>query len=64
MKLVNRRHFFHAAGLAITAAEATRVMGANDRIRLGLVGLGNRGSAHNALLTRNYRVPYVVPEKV
>ena len=28
------------------AASATRVMGANDRIRIGLVGLGGRGSAH------------------
>ena len=32
--------------MAITAAQATRVMGANDRIRVGLVGLGNRGTAH------------------
>jgi predicted dehydrogenase len=46
MQRFNRRHFFYAAGAALSAAQATRVMGANDRIRLGLVGLGNRGTAH------------------
>ena len=46
MSHLNRRRFFHAAGIALTAAQASRVMGANDRIRVGLVGLGNRGTAH------------------
>ena len=32
-----------AASLAITAASARRILGANDRIRLGLIGCGGRG---------------------
>ena len=32
------------AGVTVTAASAARVMGANDRIRLGIIGTGNRGS--------------------
>jgi predicted dehydrogenase len=41
MDSVSRRHFM-AASLA--AASAMRVMGANDRIRMGVVGAGARGS--------------------
>jgi predicted dehydrogenase len=32
--------------MALTAAQATRVMGANDRIQMGIIGLGGRGGAH------------------
>src|SRR4051794_27787105 len=38
----SRRFFLGAA----TAAAATRVWGANDRINMAIVGLGGRGSAH------------------
>jgi hypothetical protein len=38
---INRRHFM--VGAALTAVQATRVMGANDRIRVTVVGCGNRG---------------------
>ncbi len=37
------RRFFLGA---ITAAAATRVWGANDKINIGIVGLGGRGTAH------------------
>ncbi len=37
---LTRRHF---VGSAVTAASATRILGANDRIRLGAIGTGNRG---------------------
>lgn len=37
--MINRRHFFLGA---CTAAAATRVFGANDRLRIGFVGLGRR----------------------
>jgi predicted dehydrogenase len=42
---MNRRDFTKAAGAAglLTALSANRVMGANERIRLGFIGLGNRG---------------------
>ncbi len=42
----SRRQFFYSAGMALTAAQSSRVMGANDRIQVGIVGLGGRGSAH------------------
>ena len=43
MSSITRRTFFQGAALA---ASATQVIGANDRIRLGLVGLGGRGMNH------------------
>ncbi len=45
MRKLSRREFARraaAAGLA-TALSQTRVFGANDRLRLGFIGLGNRG---------------------
>ena len=32
-----------AATLGLTAAQASRALGANDRIRLGFIGVANRG---------------------
>src|SRR5947207_1102564 len=46
MKAVSRRHFFHSTGMVLTAAQATRVMGANDRIQAAVIGLGGRGQDH------------------
>ena len=43
---LTRRHFFYSAGTALTAAQATRVMGASDRVRVGIIGLGRRGTIH------------------
>ncbi|MBM3879108.1 MAG: Gfo/Idh/MocA family oxidoreductase [Verrucomicrobia bacterium] len=48
MKTWNRREFSKAVVLATaasasTAASRARVLGANDRVRLGFIGLGNRG---------------------
>ncbi len=42
---MNRRDFTKAAGAAsvLTALSAKRVLGANERIRLGFIGVGNRG---------------------
>jgi predicted dehydrogenase len=42
---MTRRTFTAAASaLALTAASADRVLGANERVRLGFIGVGNRGS--------------------
>ena len=41
---ISRRHFYLGAATAMTA---TRVVGANERVHVGIVGLGGRGSAHN-----------------
>lgn len=43
MSNLSRRSFFQGA---VLAASATRVLGANDRINLGIVGIGGRGNAH------------------
>ena len=45
----SRRRFINhtttvAAGAAFTAASWNKVLGANDRVRLGVIGTGNRGS--------------------
>ena len=41
---MTRRNFSVSLGTAWTALSATRVLGANDRVRLGLIGCGGRGS--------------------
>src|ERR1041385_1985673 len=46
MNPTTRRHFFYSAGMALTALEATRVMGANERVQVAVIGLGGRGRAH------------------
>jgi predicted dehydrogenase len=45
MSKLNRREFAKTAALAgvSTALSSRRVLGANDRVRLGFIGLGNRG---------------------
>jgi predicted dehydrogenase len=49
-ELLSRRAFSGAAGLA-TALSYSRILGANDRVRMGFVGLGNRGDqVHDAFL--------------
>jgi len=45
----SRRVFFAGAASAVSAL---RVMGANDRVRLALVGLGGRGSNHLSIYSR------------
>ena len=47
----NTRRFFLGA---LTAASAVRVWGANDKVNVGIVGLGGRGSSHlNTYTTLN-----------
>lgn len=38
-----RRNFVKKSGLAMTALSASRVLGANDRLNIGLIGCGGRG---------------------
>src|SRR5215813_4917123 len=50
MTSMTRRNFTRAAALS-TALSYSRVLGANDRIRMGYIGLGNRGDqVHDAFL--------------
>jgi predicted dehydrogenase len=44
MSALSRREFTAAAGATVaTALSTSRVLGANDRVRVGFIGLGNRG---------------------
>lgn len=46
----SRREFTRAAA-ALTAASYSRILGANDRVAMGFIGVGNRGSQlHDAFL--------------
>src|SRR5438477_11510470 len=50
MNNLSRRDFAKGAALA-SAASYSRIMGANDRVRMGYIGLGNRGDqVHEAFL--------------
>lgn len=50
MSEVSRRDFLRTAGVA-TALSYSRILGANDRVRVGYIGVGNRGDqVHDAFL--------------
>jgi hypothetical protein len=50
MDSLSRRDFARTTAAA-TAASYQRILGANDRIRMGFIGLGNRGDqVHDAFL--------------
>jgi predicted dehydrogenase len=40
---MQRRNFLQASGVGITALSASRVLGANDRVNMALIGCGGRG---------------------
>jgi predicted dehydrogenase len=56
---LNRRSFLQGA-LATTAAmslpvvSSDRVLGANDRVRIGVIGVGNRGAGHMKWFNNNH----------
>jgi predicted dehydrogenase len=54
---VNRRNFLKttaagAAALSLTAASASRVLGANDRIGVAFIGVGGRCQEHIGIITK------------
>ncbi len=53
--MLNRRDLFRTAA-AFTAASYSRILGANDRIRLGLVGAGDRGQFVMSVFQKNATV--------
>ncbi len=55
---VNRRNFLRGAGAA-TALSYSRVMGANDKLHLGVIGVGERGSGDMGNFQRNPDVEVV-----
>jgi predicted dehydrogenase len=52
---MKRRNFVRtmAAASAVTAASSSRVLGANDRINVGLIGCGGRGTFDTRLIRAN-----------
>ena len=40
---MHRRDFMTGSGIAMTALSASRVLGANDRLKVALIGCGGRG---------------------
>src|SRR5579872_2945651 len=58
---MTRREFARAAALSATAASYSRILGANDRVRMGYIGLGNRGDqVHDAFLEHGDQVTVAV----
>ena len=49
----SRRGFVVSSAAALTAASARSVMGANDRLRLGVIGTGGRGTYVMSLFQKN-----------
>ncbi len=49
---LNRRNFLRGAGTA-TALSYSRVMGANEKLRLGVIGVGDRGSGDMGNFQKN-----------
>jgi hypothetical protein len=50
-----RRDLLRGAAVTMTAASYSRVLGANDKIRLGLIGAGDRGQHDTGLLKTTRR---------
>lgn len=50
-----RRWFLAATTIPATAASTSRVIGANDRINVGSIGVGGMGTAHVKGLTRQFQ---------
>jgi predicted dehydrogenase len=60
METFTRRDFARGAGLA-GAISYSRILGANDRVRMGYIGLGNRGDqVHDAFLEHGDNVTTAV----
>lgn len=58
VNLMNRRHFLYASGLTLasSALSAKKIVGANETIRLGLIGCGRRSEG---LLKQFLKIPNV-----
>ena len=56
---LSRRNLLTAGATAMTAASYSRVLGANDAIRLGVIGCGGRGRGVSGIFSRNSDVRIV-----
>lgn len=53
---IHRRDFARMAAASITAASYSRILGANDRVQLGLIGAGGRGVYVMGVFQKNEKV--------
>lgn len=50
--MTSRRSFITQSALAFTALSATRVLGANDKIRIASIGLGGQGMGNASRMAK------------
>ena len=53
---LHRRDFVRAAAVSMTAGSYSRVLGANDKVQLGLIGCGERGRSVMGTFSRPTQV--------
>jgi predicted dehydrogenase len=56
MAAMTRRNLLNASAIAISAASYSRIMGANDTVRMALIGCGGRGKGVTRTFLRNPEV--------
>ena len=59
-----RRNFIRPASAGVTVLSASRILGANDRINLGLIGCGGRGRFVARLMAQSPNVAYIATADV
>ena len=50
MDTVSRREFLATSTMLLSARSYSRILGANDRIQIGLIGCGHRSAGHRQML--------------
>jgi hypothetical protein len=50
MDTVSRREFLATSTMLLSARSYSRIVGANDRIQIGLIGCGHRSAGHRQML--------------
>src|SRR5580704_11396671 len=56
---LSRRNLITTGAAAMTAASYSRILGANDAIRLGVIGCGGRGQGVSGIFAKNADVRIV-----
>ncbi len=61
---MNRRVFFQSIGRGVSALSASRVLGANDRLNVGMIGCGGRGRYVARLMSEAPNVAFIAAADV
>ena len=62
-KIVSRRAFMQTAA-AVSASPALGALGANERIRVGFIGAGNRATRHYSLLLERHKDAEIIVDTI